>query len=97
MADASNRTTYPWETCGILSCDMRARCMQPGDCQSKPPTPRIAESQWSDWDAEAAGFVFEAGVGLTIADNSGTRWLSWDETVALHEWLGRKMLEVVNG
>lgn len=56
---------------------------------------------WSDWDAENAGFECEIGVGLTIADDiaehhNGSRWMSWDETVAFYLWLGKK-IEAANG
>lgn len=48
-------------------------------------------------DTYAAGFEFEPMVGLTILPGhdrlgDGNYWLSWDETVALSEWLA-KMVE----
>lgn len=55
-------------------------------------------TNWSDFDAECQGFTFEAGAGLTILDDirhahAGSRWLSWDETVALAKWLAEKVAE----
>jgi len=46
-----------------------------------------AEPGWSNWDAENMGFACEPGIGLT----SDQRWLSWDETLCLHKWLGAKI------
>lgn len=55
-------------------------------------------TEWSDWDAENAGFLCEPGVGLTMIDHVRRsygevqeRWLSWDEAVALHAWLTQKI------
>lgn len=57
---------------------------------------------WSDWDAEAVGFECQPNVGLTVTDDTppgdhGSRWFSWEETVALHEWLGGKIWEASGG
>lgn len=63
----------------------------------------IRTTRWSDWDAETRGFECEAGVGLTVLDDmpcagpDGSRWLSWEETVAMHAWLGAKIKDFENG
>jgi hypothetical protein len=45
------------------------------------------------FDAYTARFLYEHLVGLTIYPNGSSLWLSWDETVALYEWLGQKIEE----
>jgi hypothetical protein len=38
------------------------------------------------FDCYGAGVIGEPGVGITVYTDCG-RWLSWDDTVALHAWL----------
>lgn len=64
------------------------------------PDPRTTEPDWSDWDAETAGFECKPGIGLSVTYHigkgaMGTTWFPWDATVALHAWLGEKIKEVV--
>lgn len=68
--------------------------------QNEKPTP-VATLIWSDWDAENFGIMCEPGVGIDIADDlnglsNDSRWLSWDQAVALHAWLGKKIEETTN-
>jgi hypothetical protein len=56
---------------------------------------------WSDWDAENMGFHCEPGVGLTVDDDlkgasdDASRWLSWEEVLRMHAWLGRKIEDAI--
>jgi hypothetical protein len=43
------------------------------------------------FDAYDAEFVYERLVGLTVYPHKSEPWLSWDETVAFHKWLGEKI------
>lgn len=59
-------------------------------------------ASWSDWDAENFGITCEPGVSVDIADDlrglsNGSRWMSWDQTIAFHAWLGKKIEEIANG
>ena len=62
------------------------------------PAKNSTTPHWSDWDAESRGFDCAPGCGLTISVASApqaisNQWLCWEETVAFHEWLGRKIFE----
>jgi hypothetical protein len=50
--------------------------------------------EWSDWDAETHAIECEAGVGMHIHE---PQWLFWDEVVALHGLLSRKIDEANSG
>lgn len=73
------------------------------DKSDNPQTaPNVPDLQWSDWDAESMGFLCGPRVGLIVKDDmkdlsQGERWLSWEQTVALHRWLGEKIMEAKDG
>lgn len=74
-------------SCGCMWVDAGGACAR---CSQ-------TTADWSDWDAESAGFACELGVGLTIADDisgvsQGSRLLCWTEVVAFHKWLGEKIV-----
>ena len=51
----------------------------------------MSDQPTSTLDLHAAAFVFEPGVGLTIATAEGSVWLSWDETKELTAWLAERV------
>jgi hypothetical protein len=56
------------------------------------------EGSVEGFDTYNTEFVYEHGVGLTVYPRQPAgSWLSWDETVAFHEWLGQKIKEANDG
>lgn len=56
----------------------------------KPPASDAGDAL-EGFDAYDAEFVYEHLVGLTVYPHKPEPWLSWDETVKFHKWLGEKI------